>query len=145
METVYHLKAAVEPVLPLQPISLNQHVYIIYTISNITRGFRDSTHQPHSLQIHYAIQPDSTQWLIKMPKKGVVSAPGIANSSSFKVMAMPLEEGYLTIPTCSLMIERVDGGGGEGEGGGKRSLTSSQCYDTTLHQYIKVGSAGQPF
>ena len=81
-----------------------------------------------------------------MPRKGVVPAPGIANSSLFKVMAMPLEEGYLTIPTCSFMIERVDGGDGEGDGGGgKRSLTNSQCYDTTLHQYIKVGSAGQPF
>ena len=144
METVYHLKAAVEPVLPLHPISLNQYVYIIYTISNITRGFRDSTHQPRPLQIHYTLQPDPTQWLIKMPKKGVVPAPGIANSSSFKVMAMPLEEGYLTIPTCSLMLERVDGGGSDGEGG-KKSLTSSQYYDTTLPQYIKVGGAGQPF
>ena len=148
METIYHLKAVTEPVLPLHPLSLNQHVFIIYTISNITRGFRDSSHQPHPPLLHYTIQADSTQWVINNPKKGVVSAPGIANSSSFKIMAMPVEEGFLNIPTCMLGLEKVEGGEGEGVKGdlGKISLTNAQYYDTTLHQYVKVGNAaGQPF
>ena len=63
-------------------------------------------------------------------------------------MAMPVEEGFLNIPTCMLGLVKVEGGEGKGVKGdlGKISLTNAQYYGTTLHQYVKVGNAaGQPF
>ena len=135
METIYHLKVRVESLFPLQPVTQGQPVFIIYTISNKTKDFRDSNQQCPD-KLHYTLHPDSTHWSVTSSKKGVINAPLIAESVSFKVAATPKQVGSLLPPSCSLALERFSRVEGTDEVDNVKEsewmkLTGAQCYDDT--------------
>ena len=152
METVYHLKVRVESLFSLQPlVTQGQPVFIIYTISNKTKDFRDSTQQ-YPDKLHYTLHPDSTHWSVTSSKKGVIDAPLIAESVSFKVTATPKQVGSLLPPSCSLALERFSRVEGTDEVDNVKEsewmkLTGAQCYDDTQRYYVNVisGGDGQQF
>lgn len=137
------MKVQVESVLPLHPITVNHHVFINYTLIN-----KDSTHQPHPLKLHYTIQADSAQWNIGT-KRGVVEAPGVGQTVTFRVTGTPKIQGHLTTPTCTFVAEKLSEGGESVKCDSEKfTLTNAQFYDTTQQQYVTVaesGSGGRPF
>ena len=117
----------------------NQPVIITYTVTNTTRGFRDASLKPDRL--HWTIMPDPAKWSLTCGNKGVLEAPSIAKSVSFKVTAQPLQGGYCYPPCCVVDLEKVGVGGESVEHVRKVEkvrLTEAQCYCVNQWAFIEV-------
>ena len=125
---------------PLHPLTVNQPVFIIYTIINVMKDFRDSTYQPQFERFFYTIKFDSTHWSITSSKSGTVDVPHIAQNVRFKITGSPKTAGYLAPPTCSLVLQRYVRSDGEHSESmhQKVLLTDAQCYNVNQHQPVQI-------
>ena len=112
-----------------------QSTQLIFDITNITRGFRDSSQKPDKLQ--YCIEADSATWNVGGATSGVVHAPHIAQTTSVRVIATPKRGGSLQVPHISLVLEEGDGEGGK-EKGGRVKLTGAQYYNMSRCHFVEV-------
>jgi hypothetical protein len=144
LETMYHLKVKVDSLFPSYPLTVNHPVFIIYTVTNVTKGFRSSTSSQYpSDKLHYHIQPDPTYWSITSLYNGILEAPGIAQSVTFKITATPKKLGPTPPPRCILKLER---GVGFPAGTGIEeeqmvTLTDAQCYNASHQMYHEILSS----